>query len=241
MTDLSRRIEYDVGVFDETNADPDPAAQLRAWLADAEASGAAEPNSLVLSTVDATGRPSARNLLLRGLDDEGHLVIHTNRRSHKGTDIANNPNVCVLFSWLGLLRQVRIQGTARLAPDEVSDAYFASRPRGSQIGAWASDQSSVLADRAELENAVAEVEGALRGGRRPSSAALGRLHHPRHRVRVLAGASQPAPRSAALLPPRPRLADRAAPRPEVTPPARAARRRPPGRAGGGTDVVDVVG
>ncbi len=163
MTDLSRRIEYDVGVFDETTADPDPAAQLRAWLADAEASGAPEPNSLVLSTVDATGRPSARNLLLRGLDDEGHLVIHTNRRSHKGTDIANNPNVCVLFSWLGLLRQVRVQGTARLAPDEVSDAYFASRPRGSQIGAWASDQSSVLADRAELEAAVEEVEARFAG------------------------------------------------------------------------------
>ena len=163
MTDLSRRIEYDVGVFDETTADPDPAAQLRAWLADAEASGAPEPNSLVLSTVDATGRPSARNLLLRGLDDEGHLVIHTNRRSHKGTDIANNPNVCVLFSWLGLLRQVRVQGTARLAPDEVSDAYFASRPRGSQIGAWASDQSSVLADRAELEAAVEEVEARFEG------------------------------------------------------------------------------
>lgn len=163
MTDLSRRIDYDVGVLDEETALDDPVEQLRVWLADAEASGAPEPNSLVLSTVDPTGRPSARNLLLRDLDDEGHLVVHTNRRSHKGADIAGNPNVCVLFSWLGLLRQVRVQGIAEPASDAVSDAYFASRPRGSQIGAWASDQSTVLADRAELERAVAEVEARFEG------------------------------------------------------------------------------
>lgn len=132
-------------------------ALLRAWLETAVQEQVPEPNSMVITTVDATGRPSARNVLLRDLDDDGHLVFFTNHRSHKGHDLVSNANVCALFSWLGLHRQVRVSGIAEPVPDAVSDAYFATRPRGSQLGAWASPQSEVIADRAELEARVAEV------------------------------------------------------------------------------------
>lgn len=160
---LARRSDYDGWTLDERDAADDPVVQLRRWLDDAARHEVPEPNAMALCTVDATGRPSARNVLLRDLDDDGHLVFYTNRRSHKGNDLASNPNVCLLFSWLGLHRQVRVQGPAEPVPDEVSDAYFASRPRGSQIGAWASRQSTPLADRAELEAAVGAVEARFAG------------------------------------------------------------------------------
>ena len=162
-TGLDRRTDYDWGTLDEADVDPDPIEQLRAWLAEAAAAGVPEPNSMAVATVDATGRPSLRNVLLRGLDETGELSFYTNRRSHKGADIAGNPNVSLLFSWLGLHRQVKVTGVADHVPDEVSDAYFASRPRESRIGAWASRQSSVIASRADLEAAVAEVERRFEG------------------------------------------------------------------------------
>jgi pyridoxamine 5'-phosphate oxidase len=109
---------------------------------------------MALATV-ADGRPTVRNVLLRGVDGDGHLQFFTNRDSRKGVELAAEPHVGLLFSWLGIHRQVRIDATAVPAPDEVSDEYFASRPRESRIGAWASEQSSVLADRAQLESQVA--------------------------------------------------------------------------------------
>ena len=154
--DLDRRADYDWGVLLEADADPDPRIMLQRWLADAEAAEVPEFNSMALSTVDPDGRPCARNVLLRGLDDAGDLQFFTNRLSRKGTEIAGNPNVCLLFSWLGLHRQIRVQGIATPVDDAVSDEYFDSRPRPSRIGAWASEQSSVLADRGVLEGRVAE-------------------------------------------------------------------------------------
>lgn len=154
---LERRADYDWGVLLESEVEPDPVAQLRRWLQQAEDAGLAEPNAMVLCTVDATGRPTARNVLLRGLDDEGHLTFYTNRRSRKGADLAGNPNVCLVFSWLDVHRQVRVNGVADVVPDEVSDAYFESRPRDSRIAAWASQQSSVIPDREALDAAFEEA------------------------------------------------------------------------------------
>jgi len=162
---LDRRADYDWGVLLESEVDPDPVVQLRRWLQQAEDADLAEPNAMVLCTVDATGRPTARNVLLRGLDDEGHLTFYTNRNSHKGADLASNPNVCLLFSWLGMHRQVRVNGVADVVDDEVSDEYFESRPRDSRIAAWASDQSSVIPSRDALDEAFEAA--ALRFGEGP--------------------------------------------------------------------------
>lgn len=161
--DLHRRAEYARAELVEGAADPDPVAQLRRWLADAEAAGVAEPNAMVVVTVDGTGRPRPRNVLLRGVDDGGRLWFFTNRRSRKGQDLAADPRVAVLFSWLDLERQVRCQGTAAPLTDAESDAYFATRPRDSQVGAWASEQSTVVADRAELDAAVSAAAARFEG------------------------------------------------------------------------------
>ena len=155
--DLHHRVDYDWGVLLESDADPDPRVMLQRWLAEAEAAGVPEYNSMALSTVDAQGRPSARNVLLRGLDDDGALQFFTNRQSRKGIELAANANVCLLFSWLGIHRQLRIQGTASEVSEVESDEYFHSRPRESRIGAWASEQSAVLTGRDQLEARVAEA------------------------------------------------------------------------------------
>ena len=118
---------------------------------------------MALATV-ADGRPTVSNVLLRAVDADRHLRFFTNRDSRKGLELAAQPHVGLLFSWLGIHRQVRVDGTVAVAPEEVSDAYFASRPRDSRIGAWASAQSTVLADRAELEARVAEVDARFADG-----------------------------------------------------------------------------
>jgi pyridoxamine 5'-phosphate oxidase len=153
---LERRTDYDWGTLLEADAPTDPYELLDRWLTDAEAAGEPEHNSMALATV-ADGRPTVRNVLLRGIDGDGRLQFFTNRDSRKGLELAAQPHVGLLFSWLGIHRQVRIDGTATAASEEVSDAYFATRPRDSRIGAWASAQSSVLADRAELEARVADA------------------------------------------------------------------------------------
>lgn len=156
--DLERRADYDWGVLLEGEVDPDPVVQLRLWLDEAERFGEAEPNAMVLATADATGRPEVRNVLLRGLDDAGSFTFFTNHDSHKAHEIASNPNVSLLFSWLAMHRQVRVVGSVTRVAPAVSDAYFASRPRDSQIGAWASPQSEVIDGREELEQRVAEAQ-----------------------------------------------------------------------------------
>jgi pyridoxamine 5'-phosphate oxidase len=152
--DLNRRVDYDWGVLTEAEAGDDPHQLFERWLAEAEGAAVPEPNAMALCTVDAAGRPTARNLLLRGVDDGGRLWFFTNHSSAKARDLVDNDRVCLLFSWLGIHRQLRIQGRAEPLGAEESDAYFATRPRDSRIGAWASEQSAVLADRAELESRV---------------------------------------------------------------------------------------
>jgi pyridoxamine 5'-phosphate oxidase len=136
----------------------DPVAQLRAWLADAEAAGVPLPNAMGLATAGAEGRPSVRQVLLRGVDVRG-LVFFTNYESRKGRELAENPHAGVVFLWQELDRQVTVRGDVEPVTAEESDAYFATRPRDAQLGAWASRQSSVLGDRTQLDSAVAAAEG----------------------------------------------------------------------------------
>jgi pyridoxamine 5'-phosphate oxidase len=132
----------------------DPFALFDRWLADAEASEP-DPYAMALATVHADGRPSARMVLLRGHDRRG-FVFYTNLESRKSLDLAAIPSAALCFLWKTLRRQVRIEGDAALVSEPEADAYFAGRPRESQIGAWASDQSRPLAERAELERRVAD-------------------------------------------------------------------------------------
>ncbi len=130
--------------------------QLRAWLADAGAAGIAEANAMVLATADEGGRPSARTVLMKGLDERG-LVFYSNRGSRKGRELAANPRATAVFPWYPIRRQVIVEGSVSLVPEAVSDEYFASRPYRSRIGALASRQSSVIAGREQLEQAAAEL------------------------------------------------------------------------------------
>jgi len=142
--------------FDHPPADPLP--WLHAWLADARVAcdrvGLPNPNAMTLATVDADGRPSARIVLLKDIDERG-AVFYTNRRSRKGAALAANARAALLFHWDALDRQVRIEGEVTEVSDAESDAYFATRPLDSQIGAWASKQSQPLENREALEIAVA--------------------------------------------------------------------------------------
>ena len=151
------RDEYRRSRLDEADVDPDPLVQLRAWLADAITAAALEPTAMVLATVGPDGQPSTRTVLCKGVDGRG-LRFFTNRSSRKGTELAANPSCAVTFHWRELERQVGITGSAEPLGDEESDAYFATRPRGSQIGAWASPQSAPVADRAVLEALFASLE-----------------------------------------------------------------------------------
>jgi pyridoxamine 5'-phosphate oxidase len=126
-------------------------------FAKAEAAGMKDPNAMVLSTVGKDGRPSSRVVLLKGFDERG-FVFYTNFESRKGREVLAHPAVCLNFFWRDLGRQVRIEGDAGPVSDEEADAYFATRPRGSQLGAWASRQSRPVSGRAELLAEVAKVE-----------------------------------------------------------------------------------
>lgn len=149
-----RRIQYETAGLDVRDVDPDPMVQWRRWYDEAFDAGLVEPNAMTLSTVDADGRPDARIVLVRSADEHG-FTFFTNYESAKATQLDRAPFAAVTFGWLDLHRQVRVRGTvARLSARE-SDAYFALRPRGSQIGAWASPQSVELADRDELDRRVA--------------------------------------------------------------------------------------
>jgi pyridoxamine 5'-phosphate oxidase len=148
------RREYTAaGLFEADLAD-EPLEQLRRWLAEARAAGLSEPNAMVLATVGADGAPSTRMVLLKGLDAEG-LAFYTNYDSRKSHELAHDPRCSLLFPWEPLQRQVRVEGRARRLPPEVSDRYFAGRPRGARLGAWASPQSAVVEGREALEAAYA--------------------------------------------------------------------------------------
>lgn len=152
----TRRVQYQTAGLDAAELAPDPVSQWRRWYADASAARVAEPNAMTVATVGVDGVPDARVVLCRGTDDES-LVFYTNYHSSKSNQLAAAPAAAAVFAWLDLHRQVRVRGRVeRVAADE-SDDYFASRPRGSQISAWASPQSQVLADRAELDRLFAEA------------------------------------------------------------------------------------
>ena len=166
------RREHTSGVLADVDAHPDPFEQFRTWLGNAHAAGIQQPNAMTLSTVDADGRPDARVVLLKALDDRG-FVFYTHRTSRKGREMAGNPHVALTFLWDGLERQVRVRGTVEWTTDAESDEYFQSRPRGSQLGAMVSNQSAVIDSREGLEAALAEL--AARMGDEPLEQ-IGRAH-----------------------------------------------------------------
>ncbi|MCW2844602.1 MAG: pdxH [Nocardioides sp.] len=151
------RQEYAAGGLDESDLAADPIAMFRGWFDTVRAANLHEPNAMVLSTASADGRPSARMVLLKGFGDDGFRFF-TNTRSRKGGELAANPACSLLFPWHLLERQVRIEGTAEPLPRAAVAAYFASRPRGSRVGAWASKQSRPVAGRAELDAAYASYD-----------------------------------------------------------------------------------
>lgn len=143
------RKNYDRGVLDETEVGSAPLALFRGWLDEAVAAKVPEPSAMTLATVAADGRPSTRVVLLKSVDERG-LVIYTNYRSRKGREIEANPQVALQFHWPELERVVRVEGRAERTTAEESDAYFVTRPLDSRIGAWASPQSEVIANRGVL-------------------------------------------------------------------------------------------
>lgn len=161
--DLARlRAAYESQGLDVDTVDDDPLIQFQGWLTAAVEAGLSEPNAMVLSSVDAEGRPHARNVLLKALNRWG-FEFFTNYRSAKGRQLAVNPAVALTFSWLGLHRQVHVLGRAERLDSAGSDAYFAGRPRESQLGAWASQQSAELVDRLTLDRRVSEVASRFAG------------------------------------------------------------------------------
>jgi len=148
-----RRVQYETAGIDIGDVDADPVAQWHRWHGEASEGGVAEPNAMTVATVDADGVPDARIVLVRTVD-EGGLVFFTNYESAKSRQFDAVPAASVVFSWLDLHRQVRLRATVQRVSDAESDAYFASRPRASQLGAWASPQSDEIADRSVLEERV---------------------------------------------------------------------------------------
>lgn len=161
------RTQYEPGApLDPRDLAADPRQQLQAWLEQAIAAELPSANAMLLSTVDADGQPQARYVLLRGLDQRG-LIFFTNHDSAKGRELDACPRAAATFGWLAQHRQVRVTGAVAWLPDAESDAYFDARPRATQIGAWASEQSAVIADRATLVRRVGEVERRFAGQRVP--------------------------------------------------------------------------
>ena len=151
------REHYNDGGLSETEAGHDPQDLFSRWFDDWLATGPFDANAMILSTVDREGWPSARAVLLKGFDDRG-LIFYTNYLSDKARQLDDTGRAALTFLWEPLLRQVRVSGRVSRVSSEESDHYFASRPRGSQIGAWSSEQSKVIADRLVLEEAVATTE-----------------------------------------------------------------------------------
>ena len=145
------RKTYAQHTLSETDVLPDAIQQFRAWLEEALAAQLDEPTALTLSTVGPNGQPSSRVVLLKGLPDDAGFLFYTNYDSRKGQEIAAHPLAAINFFWPGLERQVRVEGRMERAPESMSTEYFQSRPRSSQVGAWASPQSQVIGSREELE------------------------------------------------------------------------------------------
>ena len=170
LSDLRR--DYMFAGFSEADADPDPFRQFARWFEQASDAGIMEPNAMTLATATPDGVPSARMVLLKGVDERG-FAFYTNYESRKGGELAANPQAALVFFWVELSRQVRIEGSVTPVSPEESDAYFHSRPRGSQIGSAASHQSRVIAGREPLERHAAELEAEYAGAEIPRPAFWG--------------------------------------------------------------------
>jgi pyridoxamine 5'-phosphate oxidase len=151
------REDYRLASLDVKDVDENPIAQFGKWLKEALDAQVPEPNAMTLATCTPEGKPAARIVLLKGYDEAG-FVFFTNYESRKGKELLHNPNAALVFSWLELQRQVRIEGKVQKVAPEQSTAYFQSRPKGSQIGAWASPQSRVIGEREMLEEKVQKLE-----------------------------------------------------------------------------------
>jgi pyridoxamine 5'-phosphate oxidase len=150
MTDIAQlRKSYERAALDESASHEDPLRQFEQWLSEAIDARLPEPNAMTLATVGADGRPSTRIVLIKGCDERG-IAWYTNYDSRKGRELAHNPHAALQFHWVELERVVRIEGTVSRVSDDESDAYYASRPLDSRIGAWASPQSQVIASRGVL-------------------------------------------------------------------------------------------
>jgi pyridoxamine 5'-phosphate oxidase len=154
LSDIRR--SYEAGSLDEGDLAADWFVQLQRWLADAQRARLQEPTAMVLATASTEGAPSARTVLLKGLDARG-LAFYTNLRSRKGVELTENPRASACFPWLAMERQAIVEGRVEALTEAESDAYFASRPYGSRLAALSSPQSDVIQSREHLERSVAEV------------------------------------------------------------------------------------
>jgi pyridoxamine 5'-phosphate oxidase len=152
----SLRVSYEQGELNESDINHNPLDQFNKWLEEAIKNQVPEPNAMVLATVNKDGQPGARNVLLKSADDNG-FIFFSNKHSDKATDLKQNPNCTLLFSWLSQHRQVIVKGKAEEISKEESNTYFQTRPYGSRISAWVSEQSQVIKNREELEIKVKEV------------------------------------------------------------------------------------
>ena len=177
----------------------DPFARFREWMAEAEASEPTEANAMTVATATPDGRPSARAILLKGVDERG-FVFYTNKTSRKSAELAANRHVALLFHWKSLARQIRIEGVVEPVTDAEADAYFASRPRISRLGAWASDQSRPLDSAADAGTAAGGIRGEIPGRGHSAPAVLVGLPRPAGELRVLAEHAVPPARPHHLYP-----------------------------------------
>jgi pyridoxamine 5'-phosphate oxidase len=166
------RLNYSLKELNEAEVNPDAIAQFQAWFAEALAAQLPEPNAMTLATATADGMPSARIVLLKGCDRQG-FTFFTNYESRKGQELMANPQAVLVFLWQALERQVRIEGRVEKVTPEETDAYFYTRPIASQLGAWTSDQSQVIPDRAVLQQRYQALEAQYAGQKIPRPAHWG--------------------------------------------------------------------
>ncbi|MGA0064822.1 MAG: pyridoxamine 5'-phosphate oxidase [Ilumatobacteraceae bacterium] len=172
MTLRDRRVQYEGGELRRADLADDPVAQWHRWYDAAVTAEVSEPNAFTLATVDVDHGTDARVVLARSVDARG-IALYTNLESAKGRQLALQPHASGVFAWLDMHRQVRVRGRCEPLSDAESDAYFASRPRDSQLGAWASNQSRTIANRAELDDRFAEVADRFAGREVPRPAHWG--------------------------------------------------------------------
>ena len=172
MSVRDRRVQYETAGLDRADLDSDPIVQWHAWYEQAASAGVAEPNAMTVATVDQYSAPDSRVVLARAVDARG-FVFYTNYDSAKSQQILVNPVASAVFAWLDLHRQVRVRGAVQRIAETESDEYFASRPRESQIGAWASPQSQPIADRTIIETRMAEFRAKFENQDVPRPASWG--------------------------------------------------------------------